>query len=136
MPNQRKISPEVLQEARRLIDRALDQTEPTAESLEFNELLAARRETDPVARADKTVAALKEGGKKLQAIRDRLRERQNLLPGAADEELDPESRREIDALREHVMQRIRKRTEEVIARNYPEQSGGKRRPPSRRRMPI
>jgi hypothetical protein len=137
MPRQKVIDAELVREAGRIVEQALDTTDVHVQSPGLDQLAAARREQDPAARMTKTVAALRQGARDLKAARDNLRERQRGLPAPPEgAQFTPEARRELDALKEYILVRVRRRAEEEMAHWYPEETGGKRRPPPRRRMSV
>jgi hypothetical protein len=137
MPHPKVITAETVRQAGHLIDQALEATEASVSSPGLDQLAAARRELDPVVRSQKTTAALKEGARDMHAARDRLNKlKQQQASPSSDVEFTPEAQRELAALKEHILTRIRRRAEEEIARNYPEQSSGKRRRPPRRRLTV
>lgn len=104
----------------------------------FDQLAAARQETDPAKRVAKKTEALKKGLQEARATTNRLRRQlDDLEPEFGKPEFTPEAEREMDLLKETIRNRIREKAEEQIARNYPEiASDKKRRAPRRHRINV
>lgn len=141
MPKNKVITSEIVREAGHLVNRALEVSEVSVKSPALDQIAAAQREHDPVARSRKTVAALKQGAHEMQAARDRLNQRKQQASELSENvditvDFTPEARRELDILKDQILARIRRRSEEEMARTYPEQTETKRRPPPKRRLTV
>lgn len=137
--NSHAVTAEAVQQAGKFIMKTIDNVNIEKDrSPAFNQLAAAKQETDPATRATKKAEALKKGLRETHAEVQRLKATRDALAAETGKpELTPEALRELEILKSTIRRRIRQKTEEEIARTYPEiASDKKRRAPRRHRINI
>lgn len=137
----KEITADDVRSAGEVLDQILERAaEGKATTPALEQIAAARREPDRMTRTELMAKALQQGARDARAAQQRLKQMQQEQAKMSDADgvdFTPEALEELQALKDSLKRKIRKRAEEEMARACPEVANPRKiRPPRRNRLTI